>query len=255
MIEAPNTTLFVPPDWQRADRRAPDLLADAEGRLEEGRGPAGAGATREEGWQAMSPKTKAIARRRRVRRRVGPRPRRARELRGRRGRNPEEQLERNDRLLRETGHLFGLEKLRRKEADPGTYEAVWQILLNICNTGQMVGCKVSSSPIAAEGGDALWSAAPSDRRGDLHLARNHVAPGPAVAAAALVHRARATRRTPASAPGDIFENNDPHFGGIHSADFDTAIPIFYRGELIAWTGSVTPRRRTRASSSRARSAS
>ena len=68
-----------------------------------------------------------------------------------------DQLAENDRLLRETGSLFGLTTLGRKRADPGTYEAVWHILLNICNTGWTVGCKVSSSPVAAEGGDALWS--------------------------------------------------------------------------------------------------
>jgi hypothetical protein len=54
-----------------------------------------------------------------------------------------EQLQENERLLAETGCLFGLERLGRKESDPGTYEAVWHILLNICNTGWTVGCKVS----------------------------------------------------------------------------------------------------------------
>ena len=68
----------------------------------------------------------------------------------------QEQLERNDRLLAETGCLFGLETLHRKKADPGAYEAVWHILSNLCNTAWVTGCKVSSSPIAAEGGDALW---------------------------------------------------------------------------------------------------
>ena len=56
-----------------------------------------------------------------------------------------EQVAENDRLLEETGCLFGLEELSRKQQDPGTYEAIWQILLNICNTGWTVGCKVSSS--------------------------------------------------------------------------------------------------------------
>ena len=67
-----------------------------------------------------------------------------------------EQLRRNDQLFEETGSLFGMKTLARKQADPGMYEAVWAILLNICNTGWTVGCKVSSSPVAAEGGDALW---------------------------------------------------------------------------------------------------
>ena len=64
----------------------------------------------------MSPKTKtkAIARRK-----TGSKP--ARPARGVADGTLKEQLERNDRLLRETGHLFGLEKMRRKESDPGSY--------------------------------------------------------------------------------------------------------------------------------------
>ena len=48
----------------------------------------------------------------------------------------QEQLRRNDELFKDTGSLFGLKKLARKQADPGMYEAVWAILLNICNTGR-----------------------------------------------------------------------------------------------------------------------
>ena len=42
-----------------------------------------------------------------------------------------EQLKENEELFKKTGHLFGYEKLKRKESDPGTYEAVWHILSNI----------------------------------------------------------------------------------------------------------------------------
>jgi N-methylhydantoinase B/oxoprolinase/acetone carboxylase alpha subunit len=150
----------------------------------------------------------------------------------------EQQLAENDRLLRETGHLFGLEKLPRKDQDPGTYEAVWQILLNVCATGWTVGCKVSSSPIAAEGGDALWS---------LHLPTGEaictsrgIVSHPGLLSQ-LIRRyvEEGYEREPGIRAGDIFENNDPHFGGIHSPDFQTTIPIFHQGELVAWAGSVS----------------
>ncbi len=184
----------------------------------------------------MSPKSKVIARRK-----TGSKPgrsQRARATRGLADGTLKEQLERNDRLLRETGHLFGLEKMRRKESDPGTYEAIWQILLNICNTGHVVGCRVSSSPIAAEGGDALWS---------LHLptgeaictSRGIVSHPGLLSLLLRSYIESGYEEDPGFSPGDIFENNDPHFGGIHSADFQTTVPIFYRGKLIAWTGSVT----------------
>ena len=45
-----------------------------------------------------------------------------------------EQLTVNDELFRQTGCMFGLERLSEKEKDPGLYEAVWHILLSVCNT-------------------------------------------------------------------------------------------------------------------------
>ena len=68
-----------------------------------------------------------------------------------------EQIAANKKAFAETGNLFGLEKMPRKESDPGSYEALWHILSNLCDAAWETGCKVSSSPIAAEGGDALWA--------------------------------------------------------------------------------------------------
>ncbi|MFN8544470.1 MAG: hydantoinase B/oxoprolinase family protein [Candidatus Binatia bacterium] len=149
-----------------------------------------------------------------------------------------EQLERNDRGLRETGHLFGLERMRRKEEDPGTYEAMWHILLNICDAGWVVGCKVSSSPIAAEGGDALWSLhLPT---GEAICASKGIVSHPGLISMLLRRYVEeGYEEDPGIRPGDIFENNDPHYGGIHTPDFQTTVPIFYKGELVAWAGSVT----------------
>jgi N-methylhydantoinase B/oxoprolinase/acetone carboxylase alpha subunit len=149
-----------------------------------------------------------------------------------------QKLAENDRLLDETGHLFGLAQMPRKQEDPGIYEAVWNILLNICNTAWVVGCKVSSSVAAAEGGDALWSL--------------HVPTGEAICTSkgilshtgllSLLPRSyieEGYEEDPGFRPGDVFENNDPHYGGIHSPDFQTSIPIFYGDEIVAWAASVT----------------
>src|SRR4249920_520596 len=67
-----------------------------------------------------------------------------------------ERLVENERRFKDTGSMFGLTELKRKAEDPGRYEAVWHILMNICNTAWDVGCRVSSSAIAVDGGDALW---------------------------------------------------------------------------------------------------
>ncbi len=147
-------------------------------------------------------------------------------------------LAENDRLFQETGHLFGLEELPRKQDDPGRYEAVWHILLNVCNTAWAVGCRVSSSAIAVEGGDALWA---------LHLPTGEaVCTSKGITAhpglLSLFVRSlieMGYQDDPGIRPGDIFENNDAHYGGIHPADFDAAIPIFYGDELVAWASGVS----------------
>lgn len=149
-----------------------------------------------------------------------------------------QQLARNDELFTRTGHLFGLEKLARKESDPGTYEAVWQILSNLCNTAWVAGCKVSSSPIAAEGGDALWA---------LHLPTGEaicisrgITAHPGLIADMIRHFIELDyEQYPGFRQGDIFENNDPHYGGIHAPDFDMAMPIFYQDRLVAWASAVS----------------
>ncbi|HIL13262.1 MAG TPA: hypothetical protein EYG16_06285 [Deltaproteobacteria bacterium] len=159
-----------------------------------------------------------------------------------------EQLRVNDRELADTGHLFGLEKLERKESDPGTYEAVWHILSNLCNAAWSVGCKVSSSPIAAEGGDALWAL--HTPTGEAVCVSRGITAHPGLLADMIRNFIELDYEDyPGFHQGDIFENNDPHYGGIHAPDFDMAMPIFYGDELVAWTscvshvsdcGSVTP---------------
>ena len=158
------------------------------------------------------------------------------------------ELRANDEAFAQTGRLFGLEKLNRKESDPGTYEAMWHILSNLCNIGWETGCKVSSSPIAVEGGDALWS---------LNLPTGEaicVSRGITAHVSLLAEMIRSLielgyEDEPGFRPGDIFENNDPHYGGIHAPDFDMAMPLFYGDTLVAWAscvshvndcGSVTP---------------
>jgi N-methylhydantoinase B/oxoprolinase/acetone carboxylase alpha subunit len=159
-----------------------------------------------------------------------------------------EQLHENDRVLAKTGHLFGLKRLACKQTDPGKYEAVWHILSNLCNTAWAVGCKVSSSPIAAEGGDALWSLnLPTGEA--ICTSRGITAHTGLLSDMIKKFIEVGYEDYPGFRQGDIFENNDPHYGGIHAPDFDMCMPFFYGDELVAWAscvshvsdcGSVTP---------------
>ncbi len=160
----------------------------------------------------------------------------------------QEQTKVNEEAFKKTGSLFGLERLARKESDPGTYEAVWHILSNLCNAAWVTGCKVSSSPIAAEGGDALWGLHTSTGEA-ICISRGISAHAGLLSDMIKNFIAHGYEDNPGFKEGDIFENNDPHYGGIHSPDFDMCMPLFYDGTLIAWAscvshvsdaGSVTP---------------
>jgi len=149
-----------------------------------------------------------------------------------------EQLKENEELFKKTGHLFGYEKLKRKESDPGTYEAVWHILSNICNTAWSVGCMTSTSAVANEGGDALWGL--HIPTGDAVCVSRGITAHPGLLADMIKSFIRlGYEEYPGFNSGDIFENNDPHYGGIHTPDFDMCMPIIYEGKLIAWASSVT----------------
>ncbi len=149
-----------------------------------------------------------------------------------------EQLKENEELFKKTGHLFGYEKLKRKESDPGTYEAVWHILSNICNTAWSVGCMTSTSAVANEGGDALWGL--HIPTGDAVCVSRGITAHPGLLADMIKSFIRlGYEEYPGFNSGDIFENNDPHYGGIHTPDFDMCMPIVYQGKLIAWASSVT----------------
>lgn len=167
---------------------------------------------------------------------------------GSNGLSLKETMKAHDEAFAQTGHLFGLDKLTRKASDPGTYEAVWHILSNLCNAAWSVGCKVSSSPIAAEGGDALWAL--HTPTGEAICISRGITAHSGLLADMIKHFIDLDyEQYPGFHQGDIFENNDPHHGGIHAPDFDMCMPLFYGDELVAWAscvshvsdcGSVTP---------------
>lgn len=149
-----------------------------------------------------------------------------------------ERVQENQQLLETTGSMFGLTEMKRKAEDPGKYESVWHILLNGMNAAWDVGCKVSASPVAAEGGDAVWNLhVPT---GESVCSSKGIVSHPGLLSQLIrSYIENDYEINPGFKPGDIFENNDPHFGGIHSVDFQTLIPVFHAGELICWVSSVS----------------
>src|SRR4051794_18491661 len=38
--------------------------------------------------------------------------------------------------------------------------------------------------------------------------------------------------------GDVFVTNDPFIAGVHQSDVQFVSPVFYDGEIVAWTGCM-----------------
>ncbi len=138
-----------------------------------------------------------------------------------------EQTRANDEAFEKTGHLFGLEASGAQGERPGHLRGRLAHPLEPLQRGLgRSAARSPRSPIAAEGGDALWS---------LHLPTGEaicISRGISAHAGLLADMIKnfidlGYEDNPGFKQGDIFENNDPHYGGIHSPDFDMCMPLFY----------------------------
>jgi N-methylhydantoinase B len=119
------------------------------------------------------------------------------------------------------------------EVDPVTFEIV-RHKLEAINEEQAIALKdVSVSPIVT---------AASDFNNALYTAAGQIAcMGPQVVfhsgAMPVVLRHLMEEFDPAEIEdGDMFAVNDPYFGAVHHPDVSLVAPIFYDGELVAWSG-------------------
>ena len=103
--------------------------------------------------------------------------------------------------------------------------------------GRMTLQRVTASPIVSQGGECMSSF--YDEKGTMVLAcSGHLRFAAATSDAIrdLMHR---FEKSPGFFDGDQFFFNDPYVAGSHTYDMMIVKPIFYRGELIAWTATST----------------
>ncbi|MFA4835196.1 MAG: hydantoinase B/oxoprolinase family protein [Dehalococcoidia bacterium] len=147
-----------------------------------------------------------------------------------------EQLEENDRLFEETGYVFGLGELSRKEEDPTKYWTVKSILSGIMNNAWNLAIKVSTSPLAEAGDCMLMLLTPT---GETICASHGIQAHmlcPTFAVRDLIMHDY--EEDPGIEPGDIFECNYQKITGVHPPDIYDYIPIFHKDELVGWVAGV-----------------
>ncbi|MFV2018531.1 hydantoinase B/oxoprolinase family protein [Micromonospora sp. LOL_023] len=123
-----------------------------------------------------------------------------------------------------------------RDVDPVTFEVIRHRLLAITDEQGAVLSAISGSPHVTEA---------SDYNVGLYLPDGSVA---AMGRTILLHSASMAAITrhviadcgddPGIAAGDMFIVNDPWKGAVHAPDLGIVAPIFYEGELLAWSGAM-----------------
>ena len=121
--------------------------------------------------------------------------------------------------------------------DPIRYEMYLHRLWAIGEEGRMTLQRVTASPIVSQGGECMSSF--YDETGTMVLACSGHLRFAAATSDAIRNLMQRFSKTPGFHDGDQFFFNDPYVAGSHTYDMMIVKPIFFRGELIAWTATST----------------
>ncbi len=154
------------------------------------------------------------------------------------GKTLKEMIEKSEELLRETNHYYGITKLTLKEKDPFNYERCYASLRGALVSARETALHVSASPIVKEIGELCFGLYTPE--GDSVAVSTGIMVHVHTMSEAIKFMIREEyEEDPGINNGDIFLNNDPQCGNVHTTDVQTLIPIFWEEELIGWAGGVT----------------
>ncbi|MFC1944381.1 hydantoinase B/oxoprolinase family protein [Chloroflexota bacterium] len=150
------------------------------------------------------------------------------------GKTLREVVDDRTRLFEETGHCYGVERLKLIEEDPAKLMRFQMRLVAACVNARDKAKLITANPVALLMGELLFMIA--NPEGDCVSASyglyGHVCSFPYIinSIAELDFE-----EDPGIRAGDIFTTNDAFYGAPHNMDCYNWIPVFYEDELIAWT--------------------
>ncbi len=154
------------------------------------------------------------------------------------GKRLKEMLEESERLFQETGRYYAIEKLTLKEEDPFRFERNYASLRGALVSARETALHVAASPIVKEIGELCFALYTPE--GDSIVVSTGILVHVHTMSEAVKFMIREEYEDdPVINPGDIFLNNDPDCGNVHTTDVQTLIPIFWEDEVIGWAGGVT----------------
>ena len=154
------------------------------------------------------------------------------------GKTLKEMLETSEKLLEEKKSYYGLERLSLKEQDPFRYEKSFASLRGALVSARETALHVAASPIVKEIGELCFALYTPE--GDSIVVSTGILVHVHTMSEAIKFMIRQDyEEDPGINLGDIFLNNDPDCGNVHTTDVQTIIPIYWGEELIGWAGGVT----------------
>jgi len=154
------------------------------------------------------------------------------------GKTLKEMLLESEKLIEEKKQYYGIDKLSLKEQDPFRYERAYASLRGALVSARETALHVAASPIVKEIGELCFALYTPE--GDSIVVSTGILVHVHTMSEAVKFMIREEYEDdPGINPGDIFLNNDPDCGNVHTTDVQTLIPIFWQDELIGWAGGVT----------------
>jgi N-methylhydantoinase B len=123
----------------------------------------------------------------------------------------------------------------RAELDPVTFEVIRHRLWAINDEQGRMAARLSGAPIIYEAYDLNAALMTADGRG---LCCGVYVMHHGATIDGFVRRVLAEWPAEQIREGDMFFTNDPWWGALHANDGILAMPIFWAGELVAWSGIV-----------------
>lgn len=147
-------------------------------------------------------------------------------------------LEESERLYRETGRYWGIERLELYEKDPLRWERDRAYLRSLMVIARESATRIAASPITRSIGETCWVLYTPE--GDsIVLSTGIIVHVHTMSEEIKWMIRRGYEENPGIKDGDVFIGNDPALGNVHTTDVHTITPVFYDGILVGWIGSVT----------------
>lgn len=147
-------------------------------------------------------------------------------------------LNESERKFRESGRYYAIDVLTLKKKDPIKYEVFYSRLLHGCIAAREAARHVAASPVTREVAELCCSLMTPE--GDTIAYSTGIVVHTQCMGRVIKWMIRhGYEENPGIKEGDLFECNDMLMGGVHVPDVYTLVPIFWKGELIGWAGTVT----------------